>query len=81
MSVSFDASGLRNFWSKECVRGLVSDDADEGFPRHVWMIDGERVIEARCDNVEAATYHGYPLEADDPMTDMVRREWSRRQAQ
>ncbi|WP_421620851.1 hypothetical protein [Alkalilimnicola ehrlichii] len=61
--------------------GLVSRDADEGFPRHIWMVHKGRVIEARCDNMEAGTYHGYPLEADDPMADAVRREWSRRQAE
>lgn len=61
--------------------GLVSPDAEDGFPRHIWMVHDARVIEARCDNTQAGTYHGYPLEADDPMADAVRREWSRRQTE
>ena len=61
--------------------GLVSHDADGGFPRHVWMVHKDRVIEARCDNDAAGTYHGYPLEADDPMADVVNREWTRRQTE
>lgn len=59
--------------------GLVSPDAEDGLPRYVWMIQGERVIEARCDNATEGTYHGYPLEADDAMADCVRARWRKRQ--
>jgi len=59
--------------------GLVSRDAEAGFPHYVWMVYGERVIEARCDNRVAGTYHGYPLETDDPMADDVRNQWWRGQ--
>lgn len=60
-------------------KGLVSPDAEDGFPRYVWMVHGERVIEARCDNVDLGTYHGYPLETDDAMADCVRLQWQTRQ--
>jgi len=45
------------------------------------MVHDEQVIEARCDNVEAGTYHGYPLENDDPMADLIRRAWEKRRAE
>jgi len=61
--------------------GLVSQDADDDPPRHIWMVHDEQVIEARCDNVEAGTYHGYPLENDDPMADLIRRAWEKRRAE
>jgi len=56
--------------------GTVSADADQGFPRHVWsLIDGVRVLEARCDNFQTGRYHGYPIETDDPMADLVIEKW------
>jgi hypothetical protein len=77
----FQQKLAQDLLQKGVEAGLVSNDAEEGFPRHIWMVYEGRVIEARCDNKEAATYHGYPLEADDPMADAVWREWARRQAE
>lgn len=59
--------------------GLVSDDADQGFPRYIWMvINDEEVLEARCDDPNNGTYHGYPLERNDPMADMLIKQWQER---
>lgn len=56
--------------------GLVSNDADQGFPRYIWVvINNDDVLEARCDDPKNGTYHGYPLERNDPMTDMVIKRW------
>ena len=56
--------------------GVVSHDADSGFPRHVWALTKEGVVvEARCDDPQRGRYHGYPLEPHDPMGEMVRRRW------
>ena len=58
----------------EC--GLVSNDADQGFPRYIWVVtENGDVLEARCDNPKQGMYHGYPLEHNDPMSDMVIRRW------
>lgn len=57
-------------------RGLVSDDATDGFPRYVWGVtEGGRVLEARRDDPERGLYHGYPLERQDPMAELVLRRW------
>ena len=45
---------------KGAEKGLVSHDADQGFPRYIWVVtDNEDVLEARCDDAEHGTYHGY----------------------
>lgn len=57
-------------------RGTVSPDLDDGFPRHVWSLtEGGDVLEARCDDPRNGRYHGYPLEPDDPMTELVTKQW------
>ncbi len=59
--------------------GLVSKDADHGFPRYIWMVINEDdVLEARCDDPKNGTYHGYPLEKNDPMADVVIKQWQER---
>lgn len=57
-------------------KGLVSRDADQGFPRYIWGVteDGD-VLEARCDDGTRGTYHGYPLEKHDPMAEVVMKRW------
>lgn len=56
--------------------GLVSRDAEQGFPRYIWAVTkDEYVLEARCDNFEKGTYHGYPLEQHDPMFIQVLYRW------
>lgn len=57
-------------------RGLVSADRENDFPRYVWAITQDGVVvEARCDDFERGQYHGYPLDAADPMSELVRRRW------
>lgn len=76
--------GVRIFAVKDATRllrqgarnGLVSNDADQGFPRYIWMvINDEDVLEARCDDPANGTYHGYPLERNDPMAELIIRQW------
>ena len=63
-------SGLR--------RGAVSADVEQGFPRHIWSMTADgRVLEARCDDHVQGRYHGYPLEPDDPMADLVIERWNK----
>jgi hypothetical protein len=79
--------GVGIFAIKEATRllrqgaegGLVSNDADQGFPRYIWMVINDlEVLEARCDDPNNGTYHGYPLERNDPMTDMIIKQWRER---
>lgn len=58
------------------ARGLVSHDADQGFPRYIWVVtEHEVVLEARCDDAVRGTCHGYPLEKHDPITELVVKRW------
>lgn len=68
---------VANRYLVEGIRhGMVSPDADDGFPRHVWSLTDEgRVLEARCDDPALGRYHGYPLEQSDPMADLVKECW------
>jgi len=57
-------------------RGVVSQSMEVGLPRHVWAVFGDGVVlEARCDDPRRRRYHGYPLDSDDPMGDLVRKRW------
>ena len=55
--------------------GLVSEQQSGGWPRLVWAIKGDTVLEARLDNVERGTYHGYPLDPTDPFCTLVHERW------
>lgn len=44
------------------VEGRVSMIWEQGYPRHVWYLDGDVLYEARLTNSGNGEYHGYPLE-------------------
>ena len=50
-------------------RGLISEQrvGEDKLPQNIWSVtkDGEPV-EAQLENQQKATYHGYPLEKNDP---------------
>jgi hypothetical protein len=57
-------------------RGCVSVQEENGWPRVVWAVHESRaVLEARLDNAVQGTYHGYPLESDDPFAGVVLKYW------
>lgn len=68
--VSIDRA--RSLLTEGVLHGLVSPDADEHYPKYVWAVSKGFVLEARCDDYDRATYHGYPLEPSDPMAEIVR---------
>jgi hypothetical protein len=77
-----DRAGIRNRakakrWLLEGIRrGLISDYAEQGFPRNVWAVTNQgTVLEARGD--EKGNYHGYPLFEPDPFREVVLRCWKR----
>ena len=55
--------------------GLVSERTTNGWPNIVWAMHGEHVLEARLDNAEQGSYHGYPLLPTDPFCARVRERW------
>jgi hypothetical protein len=62
------------------LNGMISDFFFGLYPKYVWCLDafGE-VYEAKTDDkVAVGTYHGYCLEGDDAMREIVRIAWKQR---
>ncbi|TDO16634.1 MULTISPECIES: hypothetical protein [Halomonas] len=63
-------------------KGLVSqqrDHAKESWPQNIWAVTADGIaLEARLENAERGTYHGYPMPEQDPLADRVREEWRKR---
>ena len=53
----------------------MSEQAGDGWPRLVWAVKGDTVLEVRLDNVELGSYHGYPLVPTDPFCGLVHERW------
>jgi hypothetical protein len=59
------------------LRGLISRQKRGGFPQNVWSVNVDGIVlEAQLENQEIGTYHGYPLQGDDPFRAAVLRAWS-----
>lgn len=57
-------------------RGLVSVQERKGWPQNVWAVhDNSIPVEAMLENAENGTYHGYPLQRDDPFAEEVLKRW------
>lgn len=72
----FQKNVARELLKMGAAKGLVSRDADQNFPRYIWIVtkSGD-VLEARCDDTERGTYHGYPLARHDPIVELVLKRW------
>ncbi len=58
------------------TRSLISVQRRGEFPQNIWAVaPGDIALEAQLDNVEPATYHGYPMLAVDPLAKEVLRRW------
>jgi hypothetical protein len=56
--------------------GLISIQEHNGLPQNIWAVSPNGVaLEAQLDNVEAATYHGYPMGLDDPLANEILARW------
>jgi hypothetical protein len=59
-------------------RGLVSTEEDHGWPKAVWAVsENGFALEARLDNRERGSYHGYPLPPSDPLAKAIIVRWGR----
>lgn len=64
-------------------KGLVSQQrfSSSGWPQNVWAVTAEGdPLEAQLENPERGIYHGYPMPEQDPLADVVREEWRKRDA-
>jgi hypothetical protein len=51
--------------------GLTSERCVNGWPQNIWAVRDGRVLEAQLEQSETGTYHGYPLQPEDPFTELV----------
>ena len=51
--------------------GLVSERCVNGWPQNIWVVRDGRVLEAQLEQPETGSYHGYPLQLEDPFTELV----------
>jgi hypothetical protein len=59
-------------------RGWISAAACGGFPQNVWTVTADgHPLEAQLENADKGAYHGYPLPEDDPMHEVILREWKK----
>lgn len=58
-------------------RGFVSEQQDRGWPKAIWAVSDDGVVlEARLDNAEKGSYHGYPLPCTDPLASEIIMRWN-----
>lgn len=64
---------------KGLLRGMISEwDGVNGFPKNIWSMTEDGVpMEAQLENPGNGTYHGYPLEVNDPFRDSVIEKWNK----
>ena len=56
--------------------GLISVQQRNGFPQIIWAVSPNGIVlEAQLDNEEAATYHGYPVDPNNPLAKEVVSRW------
>ena len=56
--------------------GLVSVQERKGWPQNIWAVHDKNIpMEAMLENAETGTYHGYPLQRDDPLCGQVLERW------
>jgi hypothetical protein len=51
--------------------GLISERCVSGWPQNIWAVRAGRVLEAQLEQSETGTYHGYPLQPQDPFAELV----------
>lgn len=59
------------------LRGLVGQQLDNGWPRTIWAVSDKQVpLEARLDQRERGTYHGFPMSGSDPFWNDIIMIWN-----
>lgn len=61
---------------KGIENGLVSDRFEGQWPKNVWSVmEDETPLEAQLESAEQGTYHGYPMQTEDPFCEEVIEQW------
>jgi hypothetical protein len=66
----------RDLLREGLLRGLVSEQELNGWPKNVWAVTAEgHPVEAILENRETGAYHGYPMTLHDPLREVVLDRW------
>lgn len=61
------------------LKAMISTPLENGFPKYVWSVSVKNeVFEAKTHPNTPGLYHGYPLNSDDDMREVVLRQWMER---
>lgn len=61
---------------KGIKNGLVSERFMGQWPKNVWSVmDDETPLEAQLESAEQGSYHGYPMQPEDPFFEEVIKQW------
>ncbi|PZV11578.1 MAG: hypothetical protein DCF20_19145 [Pseudanabaena sp.] len=64
---------------KGLKNGLVSDRFEGQWPKNIWSVmDDGTPLEAQIESSETGSYHGYPMQTEDPFCAKVIDAWSER---
>jgi hypothetical protein len=59
--------------------GLVSDRFTGLWPKNVWSVMDDGIpLEAQLESSEQGSYHGYPMQKEDPFCEEVIKQWRMR---
>jgi len=65
-----------NLLRKGIKTGLVSDRVVGKWPKNVWSVmDDDTPLEAQLESSEQGSYHGYPMQREDPFGEEVIKQW------
>lgn len=65
-----------NLLKKGIKNGLVSERFIGQWPKNVWSVmDDETPLEAQLESAEQGSYHGYPMQLEDPFCEEVIKQW------
>lgn len=74
----FSRAEARELLREGLRRGIVSEqDGGNGWPQNIWAVTRDGLpLEAQLEQRESGTYHGYPLQDEDPLYSEVVSRWN-----
>jgi len=72
---AFTKSEALQLLREGCRRGLIDHNIENGWPKRIWAVYQEVVLEAQHDKSPSGSYHGYPLQADDNFKNYIMDRW------
>lgn len=72
----FSKAEATHLLRKGVAYGLISEQMHETWPQNIWAVaKNGRPLEAMYDG-NNGTYHGYPMDEGDPLSEEVKRRWA-----